>query len=265
MTAVHTALDIRPAYEPKSYAEIVAADKERERKWRAAAQKRSVERVEEKPKPILVWTQRAPDERPMWQREEIRFDAHEEFFPAWRHNRLNAFLMAHAKRMGWTREDMVGPSRVRPLAQDRQQLMFDVWQTFRPTLPQIGKLFGGRDNSTVTHALRKHGVVSVERPTVADSGDKIRSLWESGMSIPDIADHLGWSRQAIQLYAHDKPWYIPRGQRKLVQAIGDEVLALYAKGMPFDEIGKRTGFTRDTIWRFCKRSGALSIAGEPRP
>lgn len=52
--------------------------------------------------------------------------------------------------------EIVSSSRMRPIAAARQVAMYEV-RTRRPdlSLPQIGKLFGGRDHTTVLHAVRK--------------------------------------------------------------------------------------------------------------
>lgn len=52
--------------------------------------------------------------------------------------------------------EIVSGSRMRPIAAARMVAMYEV-RTRRPdlSLPQIGKLFGGRDHTTVLHAVRK--------------------------------------------------------------------------------------------------------------
>lgn len=52
--------------------------------------------------------------------------------------------------------EIVGVSRMRPIAAARMVAMYEV-RCRRPdlSLPQIGKIFGGRDHTTVLHAIRK--------------------------------------------------------------------------------------------------------------
>lgn len=52
--------------------------------------------------------------------------------------------------------EIVSASRMRPIAAARMLAMYEV-RIRRPdlSLPQIGKLFGGRDHTTVLHAVRK--------------------------------------------------------------------------------------------------------------
>lgn len=52
--------------------------------------------------------------------------------------------------------EIVGASRSRPIAEARMIAMYEVRKR-RPdfSLPQIGRIFGGRDHTTVLHAVRK--------------------------------------------------------------------------------------------------------------
>ncbi|MCC7077320.1 MAG: chromosomal replication initiator protein DnaA [Acidimicrobiia bacterium] len=54
-----------------------------------------------------------------------------------------------------TVEDLVGPSRRRPLVVARQVAMYLHRELTDLSLPRIGEIFGGRDHTTVLHAQRK--------------------------------------------------------------------------------------------------------------
>ena len=51
--------------------------------------------------------------------------------------------------------DMIGPKRVRTYARPRQVAMYLAKQLTSRSLPEIGRRFGGRDHTTVLHAVRK--------------------------------------------------------------------------------------------------------------
>ncbi len=58
-----------------------------------------------------------------------------------------------------TREELVGPSRSRPLVTARQVAMYLCRELTPLSLPKIGEAFGGRDHTTVMHAeskIKKH-------------------------------------------------------------------------------------------------------------
>lgn len=52
--------------------------------------------------------------------------------------------------------DMVGPSRALPLIHPRQEATYWVARCTPLSFPVIGRLFGGRDHTTVLHSIRKH-------------------------------------------------------------------------------------------------------------
>ncbi len=56
---------------------------------------------------------------------------------------------------GHTRDDLIGPSRRQPLARYRQVAMYLCREYTDLSLPKIGKAFGGRDHTTVLHAVDK--------------------------------------------------------------------------------------------------------------
>ncbi len=56
---------------------------------------------------------------------------------------------------GNTRDDLLGPSRRQPLARYRQLAMYLCREYTDLSLPKIGRAFGGRDHTTVLHAVDK--------------------------------------------------------------------------------------------------------------
>jgi chromosomal replication initiator protein len=60
-----------------------------------------------------------------------------------------------ASYSGHNRDDLLGPSRRQPLARYRQIAMYLCREYTDLSLPKIGKAFGGRDHTTVLHAVDK--------------------------------------------------------------------------------------------------------------
>ena len=78
-----------------------------------------------------------------------------------------ATIMAQtAAYFGLTIEDLQGPSRTRVLVTARQIAMYLCRELTDASLPQIGKLFGGRDHATVIHANKKIGALMAERRAI---------------------------------------------------------------------------------------------------
>jgi len=73
-----------------------------------------------------------------------------------------------------TPEELVGPSRKQPLARSRQIAMYLCREYTDLSLPKIGKRFGGRDHTTVIHAV-----------------DKVKTLMRTDMDVFDQVTTLG--------------------------------------------------------------------------
>ncbi len=67
----------------------------------------------------------------------------------------NEIIQQVATFCGHTRDDLIGPSRRQPLARYRQVAMYLCREYTDMSLPKIGKAFGGRDHTTVLHAVDK--------------------------------------------------------------------------------------------------------------
>ena len=67
----------------------------------------------------------------------------------------DAILTVTASTYGLANRDLVGPSRRQPLARRRQIAMYLCRELTDLSLPKIGAVFGGRDHTTVIHAVDK--------------------------------------------------------------------------------------------------------------
>ncbi len=77
-------------------------------------------------------------------------------------------LAVTAAAFGFSTEDMEGPSRRQPLVLARQIAMYLCRELTDLSLPKIGKLFGGRDHTTVLHAVDKVTRLLPAEPEVFD-------------------------------------------------------------------------------------------------
>ncbi len=68
-----------------------------------------------------------------------------------------------AKMFGWTVEELMGKSRRRPLVRARQIGMYVFRELTDYSYPQIAKEFGGRDHTTVMHAVEKISALMPEQ------------------------------------------------------------------------------------------------------
>ena len=69
--------------------------------------------------------------------------------------------------------DMYSKKRPANIARPRQIAMYLAKELTQKSLPEIGELFGGRDHTTVLHAVRK---ISAERGTDAQLNHELHVL-----------------------------------------------------------------------------------------
>jgi hypothetical protein len=98
---------------------------------------------------------------PAWQTSDVRFDQHVATYREYLFVKNADKAKLHVKRrsvsLGFTVEEITGPSRRRDIVAARQKIMFEVYTYFNKSLLEIGRMFGGRDHTTVLHAIRKVG------------------------------------------------------------------------------------------------------------
>ena len=69
---------------------------------------------------------------------------------------------------GFPRDDLTGGSRRRPLVTARQVSMYVFRELTDMSYPAIGRAFGGRDHTTVIHAVDKISKLMPERRDIYD-------------------------------------------------------------------------------------------------
>ena len=75
--------------------------------------------------------------------------------------------------------DLIGPKRVRTFARPRQIAMYLAKQLTSRSLPEIGRRFGGRDHTTVMHAIRKIEELMQKDSQIADDVEMLRRALEA--------------------------------------------------------------------------------------
>lgn len=72
--------------------------------------------------------------------------------------------------------DLKSSKRVRKLAVPRQLCMYLLRKHLMLSFPVIGKFMGGKDHTTVMHAVTKMSVLQKEDPEILDAINKVESL-----------------------------------------------------------------------------------------
>jgi chromosomal replication initiator protein len=89
-------------------------------------------------------------------------------------------LEATAKMFGFTVDDLVSQSRRRPLVTARQTAMYAFRELTDFSYPMIGREFGGRDHTTVIHAVEKISEQMKERRAVYEQVTELIRFIRSG-------------------------------------------------------------------------------------
>ena len=74
--------------------------------------------------------------------------------------------------------DMHSARRARSVARPRQVAMYLAKQLTARSLPEIGRKFGGRDHTTVMHAVKKVDELREHDPSFAEDVDLLRRMLE---------------------------------------------------------------------------------------
>jgi chromosomal replication initiator protein len=90
-------------------------------------------------------------------------------------------LQTTAETFGFSVEDLCGPSRRRPLVIARQISMYVFRELTDFSYPAIAREFGGRDHSTVIHAVEKIATLMKERRQIYDQVTELILRIKSGV------------------------------------------------------------------------------------
>lgn len=96
-------------------------------------------------------------EIPTWKLQKLFFDDHVIRWQIRGFSVPSDWLKNRCIEIGVEYKDMVGYKRARVFSIPRQRLMYEVNKEFpHLSLPQIGRMFGQRDHTTILHGLRAH-------------------------------------------------------------------------------------------------------------
>ena len=98
--------------------------------------------------------------QPLWKKQHIFFDAH---MYAWREELvdracpLKAYIKRRAAQLGFTYGEMITRGRERDRIEAKHLIMWEIKRIVKPdaSFPEIGRLFGGMDHTSVMSAVKK--------------------------------------------------------------------------------------------------------------
>jgi hypothetical protein len=142
-------------FETKTYqtgAEIIDAAKARHRRFEQAGRLALVKKAALLPevhKPFMA------QQIPQWKLGEMHFDAHVVEWGIRQANPALAYLKDRCVELDILYRHIIGPGRRYAIVEIRHLLMWEIYEKFDLSLPQIGRLFGGRDHTSILYAVRK--------------------------------------------------------------------------------------------------------------
>ncbi|MBB3453915.1 hypothetical protein FHT86_002171 [Rhizobium sp. BK313] len=92
---------------------------------------------------------------PLWEFGGLNFDAH---VVEWQLRQVNpalTYLKDRCAELDISFRHVVGAGRRNRVVEIRHLLMWEIYHKFNLSLPQIGRMFGGRDHTTVLYAVNK--------------------------------------------------------------------------------------------------------------
>ncbi|MCP8895328.1 hypothetical protein KYK29_10320 [Shinella daejeonensis] len=89
------------------------------------------------------------------------YDAHVKAWQRWKASAgspLKNYIVSRCDELGLSYEEMIGPRKTDEIARARHMLMWEIKTHVKPSisLPELGRLFGGRDHTTALHGVRRH-------------------------------------------------------------------------------------------------------------
>lgn len=136
------------------------AKEHRERQQRIAAAASRLQPPKEvifKPAPVEYWPPITKQMQLAWQviEDEGLVDVAANMIIKWFPGGIRAIQMMVCEHFGVTYVDLVSQRRTQVLVRPRQAAMYLCKKHTTRSLPEIGRMFGGRDHTTVLHAVRK--------------------------------------------------------------------------------------------------------------
>lgn len=148
--------------------------------------------------------QKPVTDKPWWKTNDIRFDAHvldwqmQQFKQA---TTVRSFIKARCAEIGVSYDDLRGPSRMRKIVMIRHQLMFEVWEKFEPSYPELARYFGRSDHSSAIYVIRKMKAIKAgtyKSKMVEDFDLKtLRQHFVEGLSTYEIARRSNISQTTV--------------------------------------------------------------------
>lgn len=118
--------------------------------------------------------------------------------PPLRNIRIDTVMAVVVNKFGVTKEEILSPDRSRRIVEPRQFGMYLTYLLTSRSLPEIGRRYGGRDHTTVLHAVRKIDALVHSDALMANKvnfliDECVRMIVAQGCRVNWEAARLGWA------------------------------------------------------------------------
>ncbi len=174
-----------------------------------------------KPSPMLRVVQRVVVP-PMWRQEDTQFDEHvrawQWYLASNRCSKIRAYIIRRCAELGADYMQVIGPSHAREITGPRQIIMWELRTKLNVSYPRIGREFGGRDHTTVIHAVaRVAKIMGEDRPEYQsgtqrllndpDLKAKVKEAHQRGDTLDEISIAFDISERAVTAVGKSENWY----------------------------------------------------------
>lgn len=94
--------------------------------------------------------------RPLWKCHSVYFNDHVMRYRMRAVSTPADWLRDRCQELGYDYKEIIGRSRKRDTVNCKHRLIYEASQKFTLSLPQLGRVFGGLDHTSILNALRRH-------------------------------------------------------------------------------------------------------------
>lgn len=190
-----------------------------------------------------VWTVQQDSHVKNW-REHLRVT----------HERPVDFIKRRCSELGVAYDEVVGKTRKHDIILPRHRLIAEVHQQYSHlSLPHIGRLFGGRDHTSILFAVKKMEGYKPSRHRHHVHRERIIALHRAGFRQKDIAERAGCAASAVSRVLDEA--FPNRKKKPKLSDHAREVEALFRAGKIYAEIAFIVGFDPSAVSKFIKLRG----------
>lgn len=122
------------------------------------------------------------------------------------------YLKRRCRELDVSYADVTKPRGGRRICIAKDKLVREVHERYpRLSMPAIGRVFGGRDHTTILHSLKKKEEIKLSPAEIM--ADKITLMRAHGFRQFQIVELTGLKKSQINYFFQRRGWTTPRGEK----------------------------------------------------